>query len=138
MKNYYYFEDDDEDERRKRRRKTKTKTKDENGVDRKRTEERRKLIQNKCALVSSKKIRMRKEEGATVAAHLPSLTAGRLFRWFVGPVGSKQRLIQTIGKASLNTRKDLTTKRRQSFQISSSFGSPKTDETTNETNKNAE
>jgi hypothetical protein len=68
MKNYYYFEDDDEDERRKRRRKTKTKTKDENGVDRKRTEERRKLIQNKCALVSSQKIRMRKEEGATVAA----------------------------------------------------------------------
>ena len=42
---------DDVDERRKRRRKTKTKTKDEN-VDRKRTEEGKKnLNQNKCALV---------------------------------------------------------------------------------------
>ncbi len=40
---------------------------------RKRTEEGRMLIQNKC--VSSQKHRMRKEEGATTAAsHLPSLS----------------------------------------------------------------
>jgi hypothetical protein len=57
--------DENEDERRKRRRKTKTKTKDENGVDRKRTERKKKVnFQNKC--VSSQNHRMKKEEGATV------------------------------------------------------------------------
>ena len=44
------------------------------GSDRKRTEERRKLI-FKTTCVSSQNKRMRKEEGATVAAsHLPSLS----------------------------------------------------------------
>ena len=51
---------DDVDERRKRRRKTKTKTKDEN-VDRKRTEEEKKIFQNKC--VSSQNHRNKKRRG---------------------------------------------------------------------------
>jgi hypothetical protein len=55
----------------KRRRKTKDET-----ASIERTEERRKLI-FKTTCVSSQNKRMRKEEGATVAAsHLPSLTAG--------------------------------------------------------------
>ena len=49
----------------------------------------KKRFQNKC--VSSQKIRMRKEEGATVAAsHLPSLTAGS-FVVRRAVLGSKQR-----------------------------------------------
>jgi hypothetical protein len=55
MKNFNGFDDVDVDEKRK--------TKD---VDRKRTEEVKKTFSNKC--VSSQKHRMRKEEGATVAA----------------------------------------------------------------------
>ena len=50
------------------------KTKDERRRSKKRTEERRKLI-FKTTCVSSQNKRMRKEEGATVAAsHLPSLS----------------------------------------------------------------
>ncbi len=66
--------------------------------DRKESEEEKKFSKQMC--VSSQQIRMRKEEGATVAAsHLPSLS------WLVrylrrAVLGSKQRLIQTIGKAS--------------------------------------
>jgi hypothetical protein len=57
--------DENEDERRKRRRKTKTKTKDENGVDRKRTERKKKVnFQNKCVSSQTKM----SEDGATVAA----------------------------------------------------------------------
>ena len=65
MKNFNGFDDV------KRRRKTKVET-----ASIERTEERRKLI-FKTTCVSSQNKRMRKEEGATVAAsHLPSLTAG--------------------------------------------------------------
>ena len=93
----YCFEDD-EDERRRR----KTKTKDENGVDRKRTEEGKKRFQNKC--VSSQNKRMRKEEGATVdvlssaiLSPLPSLgSAGRLVR----PFGSVLQRCPYSGKES--------------------------------------
>ncbi len=61
--------DENEDERRKRRRKTKN-------VDRKKNSRKKKVnFQNKC--VSSQKIRMRKEEGATVGASptFPQLAA---------------------------------------------------------------
>ena len=76
--------------------------------DRKERKKVEKLIQNKS--VSSQKIRMRKEEGATVAATPTFPHSGQLR--LSGRTGSKQRLLQTIGRYSLNTRKDLTTKRR--------------------------
>ena len=72
-----------------------------------------------------------RREGATVAAsHLPSLSGP--CDCALGRTGSKQRLLQTIGRYSLNTRKDLTTKRRR-FSDSTDWPS-KTDET-NETKK---
>jgi hypothetical protein len=70
--------------------------------DRKESEEGKKHFQNKC--VSSKNKRMRKEEGATVAAsHLPSLS-GQLHCFVYRP--DRQRLhrrIQTIWKLPLTT-----------------------------------
>ena len=63
------FDDVDVDEKRK--------TKDERRKTSIEKEQKKEKFnfQNKCALVSSKKIRMRKEEGATSAAsHLPSLS----------------------------------------------------------------
>ena len=54
---------------------------------------------------------VRKEEGATAAAsHLPP-SAGSFVCRLSGRTGSKQRLIQTIGKASLNTQNVLNTVR---------------------------
>ena len=63
--------------RRRRRRKTKTKDEDERRKRRRskknRRKKKKKRFQNKC--VSSQKIRMRKEEGATAtASHLPFLS----------------------------------------------------------------
>ena len=112
--------------RRRRRRKTKTKTKDENGVDRKRTERKKKVnFQNKCALVP-KTNSMRKEEGATVGVcrpfcSLPSLSGP--FRYFrlTGRTGS------VLPWSSPNHRENLI-----NYRKCPTFDAERTNERTNE------
>ena len=85
--------------------------------DRKESEEGR-IFQNKCALVSSQNHRMKKEEGATVNVFVghfvPNLfSAGR----FVTGRTGKQRLLQTIGRDSLNTTNVLPSRIETRFSI---------------------
>ena len=89
--------------------------------DQKSTVERRKLIfQNKC--VSSQNKRMKKEEGATVAATPLPFLSGQL-RYVTGRTG-KQRLLQTIGRDSLNTTNVLPSTRNAGVFRLQLIGSP--------------
>jgi hypothetical protein len=70
---------------------------------------RRKNVNSKQMCVSSQKGRMRKEEGATVAAsHLPSLTAGCLVVFSSGRTGSVS-METTLQEAPINTENVLLT-----------------------------
>ena len=117
-----------------RRRKTKTKTKDENEDERrkrrsKKNSRKKKVnFQNKC--VSSQKIRMRKEEGATVGVcrpfcSLPSLSGP--FRYFrlTGRTGS------VLPWSSPNHRENLI-----NYRKCPTFDAERTNERTNERTKN--
>jgi|LakMenE18May11ns_1017448.scaffolds.fasta_scaffold9259911_1 hypothetical protein len=113
--------DENEDERRRRRRKTKTASieKEQKKV---------KTFSNKC--VSSQKIRMRKEEGATVGVcrpfcSLPSLSGP--FRYFrlTGRTGS------VLPWSSPNHRENLI-----NYRKCPTFDAERTNERTNERTKN--